>query len=384
MGLQPGLIEFDVREGYGETVVHIRSRYTVGAMIATIVALLTMSERVSAHERWFVADPNVYPIEWGRLLSWWVLAAMLIAAAAVIVALLLDRRYRAWQAMHRDDRRDVLAGINEDQLSRVYAYLPFLLAIHTAVPLLVNGFNLRLFAPNLAMRTNLLSGILALAEVLIALALVYGVFTRYAALGLVGLFVAGVVLGPFIGVPPSLLPEHVQLVGIAIFLYIIGRGPFSGDAILGQRVDPNPTLLHYAIPALRWGVGLSFAILAFTEKLLNPTLARAFLAQSINFNLGSPFGLPDNLFIYGAGVAELVFGCLLISGALPRAVIIVLWVPSNLTLPYLGWVELAGHLPIYAVLLTLLIIGSSDRPTVRRRAHILAEEAGRERVTSSE
>jgi len=347
-----------------------------------LVAFLLAPQPVSAHEKWFVADPNGYSIEWRRLGSWPVIGAILIALGAVAVALLLDRRYREWQRQRQHAPVYALAGIGEEQLRRVYAFLPLLLAIHTAVPLLVNGFHLALFAPNLAMRTNLLSGILALAEILIALALAYGVFTSYAALGLIGLFIAALALGPFVGIPARFVPEHVDLIGIAVFLAIIGRGPFSGDAVLGRRTHPHPALVNYAIPALRWGVGLSFAILAFTEKLLNPTIAKAFLAQKINFNLGSAFGISDTLFIYGAGVAELTFGLLLISGALPRLVIIGLWVPSNLTLPYLGWVELAGHLPIYAVLLTLLIVGSSDRQATRRTATILAEES--RRVTSSE
>lgn len=357
-------------------------RRRMGYGMAGASMFLLVPQPVSAHEKWFVADPNRYPIEWGRLLSWQAIGAILIAVSAVAGALLIERWYRGWRTQRGVEPVYALAGVGEEQLRRVYAFLPLLLAIHTAVPLLVNGFHLALFAPNLAMRTNLLSGILALAEILIALALAYGVFTSYAALGLIGLFVAALVLGPFVGIPARFVPEHVDFVGIAVFLAIIGRGPFSGDAVLGRRTHPHPELVKYAIPALRWGVGLSFAILAFTEKLLNPTIAKAFLAQKINFNLGSPFGISDALFIYGAGVVELTFGLLLISGALPRLVIIGLWVPSNLTLPYLGWVELAGHLPIYAVLLTLLILGSSDRETVHDTASILAEESGGE-VTSS-
>jgi len=332
---------------------------------------------VSAHERWFVADPNRYTPEWSLLLSGPVLLAIAIAALALVAARVADGAFRRWQNTRRGAAlANRLAGIGEERLQRVYAYLPLLLAVHVAVPLLVSGFQLELFAPNLKMRTNLLSGVLALAEVLIALALVYGVFTDYAALGLVGLWVAALVLGPFVGIPPVLVPEQALYLGFTAFLYIIGRGPFSGDALLGRRAHPNPRLVEYALPALRWGVGLSFVILAFTEKLLRPDLANAFLAQKINFNLGAGFGIPDALFIYGAAIVELTFGVLLIAGTLPRLVIIALWVPSNLTLPYLGWVELVGHLPIYGALLTLLIVGASSRAASRRSALVLAQEAG--------
>ncbi len=322
-----------------------------------------------------MAEPNRFPIEWGRLLTLPVLLAVGIAAAALVGARFVDVEYRRRRRARLGEPTNELAGIGEERLRRVYAYLPLLIAIHTAVPLLVSGFQLQLFAPNLQMRTNLLSGLVALGEVLVALALVYGVFTNIAALGLIALWVAGVVLSPWLGIPPVLLPEHILFVGIGAFLSIIGRGPFSGDALIGRRAYPNPRLVEYAIPALRWGVGGSFVVLAFTEKLLNPALAEAFLAQKINFNLAAGFGVPDWLFIYGAGVVELTAGILLIAGVLPRLVIVALWVPSNLTLPYLGWTELAGHMPIYGVLLLLLVVGASSRTAARRSALALAEAA---------
>jgi len=331
---------------------------------------------VSAHERWFVANPNQYTPNWLLLGSAPVLLAVAVAGIALIAARVADSLYHRWLRTRPGASINRFAGISEERLRRVYAYLPLLLAVHVAVPLLVSGFQLELFAPNLKMRTNLLSGVLALAEVLIALALIYGVFTDYAAIGLVALWIAALVFGPFVGIPPILVPEQALYLGFAAFLFIIGRGPFSGDALLGRRAHPNPQLVAYALPALRWGVGLSFVILAFTEKLLRPDLADAFLAQKIDFNLGAGFGVPNTLFVYGAGIAELTFGTLLIAGTLPRLVIVALWIPSNLTLPYLGWVELVGHLPIYGALLTLLIIGASSRADSRRSAFALAQEAG--------
>ncbi len=344
------------------------------ALVLTVV--LVWPQSAWAHERWFVDKPNSYLVDFGLLFSWQVLSAVAIGTVVTGLALVLDRRYRTWKRAHNPNLENVLVGISEARLRRVYSYLPLLLAVHTAIPLLVSGFQLQLFAPNLKMEPNLLSGLVALAEVMIALALVYGVFTEYAAAGLIVLYFLGFVLSPFIHIPALLLPEHCQFVGIALFLIIMGRGPFSADALLGRRAHPDPRLVAYAVPVLRWSVGLSIILLAFSEKLLNPGLAQAFLTQKIDFNLGSGFGISNDLFIFFAGVGEFVFGCLLISGALPRLVIIALWIPFNLTLPYLGWTELAGHLPIYAVMLILLLIGPSSRRVAKRNALILAQEAG--------
>jgi len=349
----------------------------IGTITAIMVAVFLLDPQTAfAHERWFVHDPNSFQVDFRLLFSLPVLGALVVGGAAVTTAYLLSQRYVTWEAAHHPSEENILLGIGEGRLQRVYAYLPLLLAVHAAIPLLVSGFQLELFAPNLKMQQNLLGGLVALAEVLIALALVYGVYTDIAALGLIGLFVGGFILSPLLGIQGLLVFDHIQFVGIAIFLYIIGRGPFSADALLGRRAHPNPALVQYALPALRWGLGLSIIVLAFTEKLLNPTLAQAFLSQKINFNFLSIFGVPDNIFIIFAGIGEFTFGALLISGYLPRLVVIAAWIPFNLTLPYLGWVELAGHLPVYGILLVLLITGPTNSISARRSAIILAREAG--------
>jgi len=62
-----------------------------------------------------------------------------------------------------------------------------------------------------------------------------------------------------------------------------------------------------------------------------------------------------------AGAVELVVGLMLIAGTYVRLIIIVTLVPFNLTLPFLGWRELVGHLPTYGILALLLLWGD-ERP----------------------
>ena len=70
-----------------------------------------------------------------------------------------------------------------------------------------------------------------------------------------------------------------------------------------------------------------------------------------------------------AGGVEVLFGLLLISGALPQAVVLLAGIPFNATLYFLGNVELVGHLPIYGTMLVLLVLGSDPllRPRVSTR-----------------
>ena len=352
-----------------------RNFWKTSAVLVAVFGLVNLTGVASAHEKWFVDDPNGFKVDLGLIFSWPMLIAVVVSAAAWFLIKWADRQYQQ-RILDRKPAENSLPGIQEEKLQRLYAYLPMLLAFHMAVPLLVNGFQLQLFAPNLKMTPSLLSGALSLAEFLIALALVYGVFTDIAALGLIGLYVAGLVLGPFIGIQPIFLLEHLMVVGIAFFLYVFGRGPFSVDALLEHKSHPNRRMVRYAIPIIRWTTGLSLITLALTEKLLNPTLAEYFLTHKIDFNLGGGFGISDVTFAYAAGIVEFLFGVLLISGALPRLVIMIAWVPFNLTLPFLGWLELAGHLPVYGIMLVLLILGPTKKVAAERSAFTLAEQTG--------
>ncbi len=71
--------------------------------------------------------------------------------------------------------------------------------------------------------------------------------------------------------------------------------------------------------------------------------------------------VPTDLFIRFAGAVEVLFGLLVISGALPQVVVLLAAVPFNATLLLFGSTELMGHLPVYGVFLALLVYGSSER-----------------------
>lgn len=334
------------------------------------LVLVAWPSEATAHEKWFVRDPNNYKLEWNRFFDWPVLLSVVVASVATGVALWLDKWWRVRARARKPNLTNRLIGVEERRLRRLYAWLPLILAVHTAIPLLVNGIQLQLFAPNLRLDANLFTGFLGLAQIIIALSFVYGALTKYASMGLIAIFFLG-----FIFLPPEFVFEHINFVGIAVFMLIVGRGPFSVDGLIGLSTRPRPNLVRYALPALRWGTGLSIIWLAFTEKLLNPEVAAAFLNQRINFNVAGQFGINDTLFVILAGVVEFTMGVLLISGALPRLVILALWLPFNLTLPFLGWVELVGHLPIYATILVLLVLVPSSHRASEQAAQLLVEEA---------
>lgn len=338
-------------------------------LVTTGLAVIIWPSPAEAHQKWFTRNANSYPVKWELLAAWPFLAAVAIGIVAVGSALFIDKQWRVYRRAKNPDLNNALIGIDEARLRKLYAWLPLILAVHTALPLLVNGIQLQLFAPNLKLEPSLLTGFLGLAQIVVALSYIYGALTRYSSGLLIGIFGLGMIF-----LPPVFVFEHINLVGIAVFMLIIGRGPFSVDGLVGMSTRPNAKLVRYALPALRWGTGLSIIWLALTEKLLNPAAAQAFLRENLNFNFLSTLGVSDAQFIALAGIAEFVIGLLLISGALPRIIILALWLPFNLTLPFLGLTELIGHLPVYATMLVLLVLNPSSHRATQQAARVLLEE----------
>jgi hypothetical protein len=63
-----------------------------------------------------------------------------------------------------------------------------------------------------------------------------------------------------------------------------------------------------------------------------------------------------------AGGVELLVGACLIFNVFPREIIVIAWLPINLTLTVFDWVELVGHLPIYGAFAALLIWDRTSLP----------------------
>jgi len=314
-----------------------------------------MSTAAVAHERWFVADQQ-FPVDFAAFFTArpWIPLGIAIGITVVAVAL--------WRARgRRPEIPGPLAyGMPWDNYRKLLSWMPLVIGVHTAAPLLISGVNLRLFVPNLALPRDFLGAVLGLGQIVVGLSLFYGALSRIGAVLLAGLWLAGVLV-----FGPVRLLEHTMYLGVAFFIFVTGRGPLAFDMALNRLHRPLEPLVPYALPALRILTGIGIVVLAFTEKLWNLPMGLAFL-QIHHFNFFPALGLPgigDWEFLLIAGTVELTFGALLISGAFIRLVILLLWLPFNFTLPLLGWRELVGHLPMYGVLALLLIWGEARPET---------------------
>ena len=306
------------------------------------------------HERWFVS--RQHPVDFSNLLTAQTAVPLTIALAATGVAIL------AWRAR---GRRDIMPGplqlgMDWENYQRLLSWMPLVFGLHTAVPLLVAGVQLQLFVPNLALPYHVLGGVIALAEIVIALSFLYGAATRVGAALLALIWLLGAL---WFG--PLLLLEHALFLGVAFFMFAMGRGPAALDMTLKRLHRPIERLVPHAVPVLRVLTGIGIVTLAFTEKLWNVPMGVEFLERyPLNFFPAIGFaGISNADFILIAGTVELTFGLLLISGAFVRLMTLILWVPFNLTLPFLGWRELVGHLPIYGIMALLVIWGEERKQT---------------------
>ena len=305
------------------------------------------------HERWFT-DESRFPVQWG---TWGSANSLAPLAVAVGITLVATAIYRA------RGRRSVVPGpvalgMPWDNYVTLLTWVPLVIGVHMGVTLLVSGVSRQLFVPNLELPVNLLGGVLGMVEIAIALSFIYGALARPAAAALGVLWVVGMfVFGPL------RLIEHSEIPGIAFFLFATGRGPLAFDMALDRLNKPIRSLIPYAVPVLRIALGIGLTVVAFTEKIWNIPMGLAFLTDH-NFNFFPYIGMPgidDTKFLLIAGTVELLVGLMLIAGTYVRLIIIVTLIPFNLTLPFLGWRELVGHLPTYGILALLLLWGD-ERP----------------------
>src|SRR6202171_1593650 len=292
---------------------------------------------MALHERWFT-DETKFPVQFDTWSSPNSLVPVAVALGVTIIATLVYRARGRQTAVPGP----IALGMPWENYVRLVSWVPLVIGLHMGVTLLVSGVSRQLFIPNLVLPENLLGGLLGMVEIAIALSFIYGALARPAAAALGVTWIIGtLVFGPL------RLIEHTEILGIAFFLFATGRGPLAFDMALEKLHKPLPRLIPYAVPVLRIALGIGLTIVAFTEKIWNIPMGLAFLSEH-HFNFFPAIGLPgvdDTKFLLIAGAVELTVGLMLITGTFVRLVILVTLVPFNLTLPFLGWRELVGHLP---------------------------------------
>lgn len=291
-----------------------------------------------AHQAWF--DDGAYPTDWSFVVESLTLGLLSVAVLLTLATRLAARLY---------------PGVDVPFLARMAPWMPFAIRMHLAVSLvalLSLGFYL---SPAMDLEWNVAGVLLGTVMAVTAIGMATGWHARAAAALLVAAGPLGMIEFGFWAVA-----QRVDLLGLAVFVLIAGPGRWSADHERGLAEEMSFQRAAQAVWALRMAAGLGLIVVAFAEKLATPEFAVAFLADRPEFNIAQQVGIPlsDLEFIRIAGAIEVLFGLLLISGALPQAAVLIAGVPFNLTLLVFGINELAGHLPIYGAMLVLLVFGS--------------------------
>lgn len=325
------------------------SRFARSFCFALIALTALRPLGAAAHERWFVEEPFP-PTEWSAIWSFPVLLAVIGAVGTVGVLAMLQRVLGdpLWP--------------RPAVLQRLEPATPAILGVQTAITMIYSASQMTLFVPNIELPHNVGGFLVAGLTIVAGFSFITGMLTRVGAVITVGLLGAALAYAPV-----DQVAEHVIFVGIALYLVAVGRGVVRYD---GQSEEDRSALtdrlLPHALTILRISAGASIIILAFTEKLLNNELGVRFLQAYPEFNIGRQLGIDwftDERFVFAAGIVEAVAGAALISGFLPRVVILALWIPFNLGIAFLPPTELIGHLPILSTMYVLLVRGTEGIPS---------------------
>ena len=301
------------------------------------------------HQTWF-ENPAPFSSDWGFVGE---TPTVLLLAGALVVTALVRVASHWWN------------GTDVPFLARMAPYMPFAVRIHLAmclVALVALGYYL---SPAMDLEWDLAGVLLGAVMVLVAIGMATGYHARAAALLLVA---AGPIGMLEFGVGPVL--QRIDVLGLALFAFFAGPGRWSADLDRGEATEPTEDRLANAIWCLRVFAGVALIIVAFREKLAYPDYAVSFLQEHRDLELFDQLGIgwSTEAFVRFAGSVEVLFGLLLISGAMPQAIVVIAGIPFNATLYFFGDKELFGHLPIYGAMLVLLVYGSHPvyRPMVKR------------------
>lgn len=149
-----------------------------------------------------------------------------------------------------------------------------------------------------------------------------------------------------------------ELLGVGLALMFIGpninRFDLSLCRFLGLGAQGSQGA---ALWCLRVGLGLQLMTLGIHNKFMDTGISLMFLEQFPHFNFMQFFGWKsfEHLdFIFAAGLFETLFGLMLVLGMATRLVAMTLVGIFTLTTVVAGVEELAGHLPIFGVLIILV------------------------------
>ena len=283
-----------------------------------------------------------------------------LASVAIVLGILLIA-YLYWQPARHDLRaaRSVLDSYRD--------LLPWLLRLGFGLPLVGAGVSGEFFNP--AVEPIVSTELMRVIQIALGFALLFGLATRVSAFTVLSIYLISLPFEPALAYSPEWIPGLLAVV-------FLGAGRPSADQLLERVASADRTLygrldlVHRAAPPirhvlapgrravptlLRVGLGITFIGLGVGEKLLAPEMAADVVHQ---YQLQAVLPIPIDLWILGAGLAEVGIGLMLLLGAFTRFSAVVALAIFTLALFAIPDDPVLAHVGIFAMTSALLITGS--------------------------
>ncbi|WP_421321016.1 hypothetical protein [Aeromonas veronii] len=296
---------------------------------------------VNAHVQWFVTPEEMKNVDLPFDIT--TLLLSLMVGLCVISSIILSRTKISFLPFQHLVSKKI-----KIQKELYLSYFSLLMATFFILLLLKGGF----LAPNLILpQTWVEIGLLIQAVLVIA-----ATFSTSLSGGV--LIILSIIT--MIAFPFKLYINYIfEFLSIGLFMLLTGSNNTAIDHWIMSRLSlDNEKAWRLAITILRVGIGAQLAILALTEKLINPGLALVFIERFPFYNFFPALGwsaVTDLHFVYFIGISELVLGIILMLGVANRLVMLALTAAFIATAIIHGVHEVEGHLPIFASALILLL-----------------------------
>lgn len=367
-----------------QSVIATVDRFWRRVALGAVLFVLTIGT-VSAHEEYVVDEEyDVGAAEFltDALTDPFVVGPLLAGAVGTLAVVAIYLAVRPFQ-------HDIAAF--RSAMNEYDPYIPWLLRISIGIPLIGAGFGGYFISPSLELNLRLL-------QVALGFGLLFGLATRVIALLGLAIYLVGVVIWP------TLLLQFEYVCGFAA-IALIGSGRPSADHVLQRiagkeetvyaRVDP---VYEYArsfqdraqaytdlLPiVVRVGLGTTFVYLGLSQKILRPGIGLAVVGR---YDLTAVVPVAPELWVLGAGLAEIGLGIAIILGFFTRASAMVAIGMFTLTLFALSDDPVLAHVALFGIASVLLITGSGrysvdERLGSTERAAIGAPDADQQPVPS--
>jgi len=260
-------------------------------------------------------------------------------------------------------------------------YLGWLLRLATGLPLMGAGFGGYFFSPAVSVEARLV-------QISLAFFLLFGLATRLAALAGLLTYAAGLATHF-----PTLLLSSEYVAGF-LGILVVGPGQPSADLLFHRlvltdgtimsRFNDVPTVSDFlsdlgveksvAPLLIRLFLGFNFAYLGVTEKWLDPGRALQVVEK---YDLTAVLPVAPEMWVFGAGLGELVVGLCILTGTFTRSAAGAGFVILTTTLFGLPDDPVLAHVTLFGLTSALLITGSGPVAIDRTVVPALRARVGR-------